>query len=54
MNLSYFEEKFPHILKSVRSAKQNDKLAHSYIIYSDDTLLGKSLASVISKMLTMS
>ncbi len=51
MNLSYFEEKFPHILKSVRSAKQNDKLAHSYIIYSDDTLLGKSLASVISKMI---
>lgn len=52
MNLNYFEEKFPHILKSVRTAKQNDRLAHSYIIYSDNPGLGKSLAFVMSKIIS--
>ncbi len=52
MNLDYFEEKFPHILKSIRTAKQNGRLAHSYIIYSDNPGLGKSLASVMSKIIS--
>lgn len=49
--MNYFEEKFPHVLKAVRNAKKNGRLAHSYIIYSDNTLLGKSMASVLSKLI---
>ena len=51
MNLNYFEEKFPHVLKSLRSARKNGKLAHSYILYSDNPGLAKSLASVMSKII---
>ncbi|HBM16105.1 MAG TPA: hypothetical protein DD381_07185 [Lentisphaeria bacterium] len=51
MNLSYFENKYPHVIKSIRTAKSNNRLAHAYLIYADDTALGKELSSVMAKLI---
>ena len=50
MNLEYFSKKFPYIVDSLKAAKTNNRLAHAYLVYSDDAETRNSFAYLLAKV----
>lgn len=50
MNLEYFSKNFPYIVDSLRAAKANNRLAHAYIVYSDNAETRNSFAYLLAKI----
>ena len=50
-NLSYFKEKFPFVIKSLRNVKANNRLSHAYIVYSDNPDIRRSFALILAQII---
>ncbi len=51
MDNIFFEQKFPHILSSVRKAGRSNMLAHAYIVNSNDEEIRNNFAVLLAKFL---
>lgn len=52
MNLEYFRKNFPYVIDSLKAAKVNNRLAHAYLVYSDDAKTRNSFAYFMARIFT--
>lgn len=50
MSLEYFSKNFPYVVNSLKIARDNRKLAHAYLVYSDDQKIRNSFAYFLTGM----
>ncbi|HCE44992.1 MAG TPA: hypothetical protein DET40_15740 [Lentisphaeria bacterium] len=52
MQLHHFQNEFPYQVKALLSAKKADRLAHAFIVQSDDTKLAADFATALAQAVT--
>jgi len=50
-NRTYFEDNFPFIVKTLQNVKKNGRLSHAYIVYSDNSDIRKSFATILAQII---
>ena len=49
MNFEYYKKNFPFIFRSLQNIKKNDRMAHAYILYCDDSELREDFTKFVVK-----
>ncbi len=53
-DLTFFEKRFPLVIKSLRNVRKNRRLSHAYIVYSDNAEIRKSFAFILAQIILCS